>query len=154
MKKIKYSAVTETVTILFIVLFLYTGICKLIDYSVIREQLALTPILEPFATIIARCLPWVEFLAVVLLAIPRWRLKGLYLSGALLVVFTMYISGMLVFDSQLPCSCGGVIELLSWPQHIVLNLVLLVLSVAAIIAEHLNRINTQFRLASIALHPF
>jgi len=30
---------------------------------------------------------------------------------------------MVITDDNLPCSCGGVIQQLSWTQHIVFNLI-------------------------------
>lgn len=113
--------IVEIITTLFIILFLYTGISKLMDYSVFKEQLATSPILAPISYIVAILLPWVEFAIVLLLIIPRWRLRGLYSSFVLMILFTLYITGILTFSDQLPCSCGGIIELMSWKQHIIFN---------------------------------
>ncbi|MDR3716742.1 MAG: hypothetical protein P4L51_28375 [Puia sp.] len=127
--------VSEILSVLFIMLFLYTGISKISDYFVFKEQIATSPLLAPFAPVIAGLLPWVEFGVVILLAIPRWRLKGLYASFILMVAFTIYIIAMLTFNKEVPCSCGGVIELLSWNAHIVFNSVFIGLAGIAIIAE-------------------
>lgn len=131
----KKAALIVLIIMLYATLFLYTGICKIMDYSIIKEQLAMSPVLAPVSKLIAAGLPWIEFLVVLLLVIPRWRLKGFYASLALMTAFTIYIIGMLIFDKHLPCSCGGVIEKLSWKGHIVFNSVFIVLSIIGIILE-------------------
>lgn len=128
----KRTTVIEIIVILYVILFLYTGISKLMDYSVFKEQIATSPILAPIAKPIAWGLPWVEFLVTVLLVIPRWRLKGLMASAALMFLFTGYIILILLFNKEIPCSCGGVIEQLSWGQHIVFNAVFIGLAITAI----------------------
>jgi uncharacterized membrane protein YphA (DoxX/SURF4 family) len=128
----KRTTVIEIIVILYVILFLYTGISKLMDYSVFKEQIATSPILAPIAKPIAWGLPWVEFLVTVLLVIPRWRLKGLIVSVALMSLFTAYIILILLFNKEIPCSCGGVIEQLSWGQHIIFNTVFIALAIAAI----------------------
>jgi hypothetical protein len=47
-------------------------------------------------------------------------------------IFTVYIGCMLLFAPDLPCSCGGIIRQLSWKQHLLLNLFLLVLAGIAV----------------------
>jgi uncharacterized membrane protein YphA (DoxX/SURF4 family) len=129
------STLVEIIAILFVILFLYTGISKLMEYSVFKEQISDSPILKPFAAFIAWALPLTEFLVSILLIIPRWRLKGLYASLGLMVAFTLYIGAIMMFNKELPCSCGGIISLLSWGEHLVFNSVFIVLAVAGVILE-------------------
>lgn len=143
MRKVR-STVTEIIVMLFVMLFLYTGISKLTDYIVFKEQIATSPILAPIAPFVAKTLPWTEFLVVVLLVVPRWRLKGLYASVGLMTLFTGYIIAVLTFNKDIPCSCGGVIELLSWKQHIVFNSIFIVLGLIALVFERgIRRENRQ-----------
>jgi len=111
----------ETITLLTLSLFLYAGISKIMDYTLFREQLAVSPLLKAFAGAIAVGLPILELALVVLLIVPRWRLKGLYGSLILLSVFTVYIAVMMLTSDHLPCSCGGLLEQLSWKGHIFFN---------------------------------
>ena len=145
----KRTTITETIVILFVILFLYTGISKLMDYKVFKEQIAMSPILHSVAPLIAWTLPWIEFLVVILLIIPRWRLKGLYASLALMISFTLYIIYMLLFDKDLPCSCGGVIQLLSWSQHIVFNSLFILLALTGVLVEKGIRVQNKRALAAI-----
>jgi hypothetical protein len=130
---IKRTTIIEIITVLNIILFLYTGIAKIMDYSVFKEQLAVSPILAWASTPVALLLPWAEFAVVLMLVIPRWRLKGLYASFWLMTMFTAYIIILFSISTEMPCSCGGIIELLSWQQHIIFNSAFVLLNLWAII---------------------
>ncbi|TDX01855.1 MauE/DoxX family redox-associated membrane protein [Dinghuibacter silviterrae] len=146
---LKRSTFTETITFLFVVLFLYTGISKAMGYSIIKEQIGMSPLLSPFAPLVATTIPYAEFAAVLLLIVPRWRLKGFYASLALMTIFTIYIIMILLFNKDIPCSCGGIIELLSWTGHIFLNGVFIVLALAGIVLERKIKNNNRRALGTI-----
>lgn len=131
----KRTTIVETVVFLFVILFLYTGISKILDYTLFKEQLRESPILGFAAPFVARWLPIGEFLLVIMLAVPRWRLRGLYLSTALMTAFTIYIIVLMSIADHLPCSCGGVLAELSWGQHIVFNSVFIALGVLGVMME-------------------
>jgi len=145
----KKATILEGIVILYIILFLYTGISKLIDYSVFTEQIATSPLLAPVSKGIALSLPWIEFLLVILLIIPKWRLKGLYSSLGLMIAFTIYILGILLLNKELPCSCGGVISELSWTQHIVFNGAFIAMGIIGIIFERKLRQSNKHALSLI-----
>ena len=47
----------------------------------------------------------------------------LFVAFLLMSLFTLYtIAILLHFFSRVPCSCGGVIRMLTWPQHLVFNI--------------------------------
>lgn len=131
----KKATIVEVIIILYAILFLYTGISKLMEYKVFREQIAESPILAPVAPLIAHGLPLFEFFLVLLLVMPRWRLKGLYASTGLMTIFTIYIITIMVFNDQLPCSCGGIMASLSWRQHLVFNSVFILLGITGAILQ-------------------
>lgn len=148
------ATIVEIISVLFIILFLYTGISKLMEYSVFKEQIAESPILQPVAPFIAWSLPLTEFLVSLLLIIPRWRLKGLYASLMLMIAFTLYIGAVMSFSKELPCSCGGIISQLSWNGHLVFNSVFILFAYAGVrlekrirqsIKSDWNKINTVNR---------
>jgi len=129
----KISTITEIIALLFVILFLYTGISKLMDYSVFREQIALSPLLAPVSNWVAILLPATEIIISVVLFIPRSRLIGLYASLILMVLFTGYVIYILNFNEHLPCTCGGVLEALSWKQHLILNGLLIALAFTGVL---------------------
>jgi len=118
---IKRTTIIEVISVLNIILFLYTGIAKIMDYSVFKEQLADSPILGFAATPVAILLPIIEFAIVLMLNIPRWRLKGLYASFGIMTLFTAYIIAMFIVAPDLPCSCGGIMAVFSLGQHLFVN---------------------------------
>ena len=63
--------------------------------------------------------------------------------------FTLYIIDMMTFDKYLPCSCGGIIETLTWAQHLCLNIALLFLAIAGICMEKNNQKFEKKQLARI-----
>jgi len=131
----KGSTIVEIISVLYMILFLYTGVSKLTDYNVFREQLIDSPVLSPVAKPVALLLPWTEFAVVLLLLYPPWRLTGLYASLLLMVVFTSYILVILSFSDHLPCSCGGIIQQLSWKQHLLFNSAFIVAAIWAILLQ-------------------
>ena len=117
------------------ILFLYTGISKLREFAVFQEQIAENSILNPIAPFVAWAVPLTEFLVTLLLILPRWRIKGLYASLALMIAFTLYIGAIMIFNKELPCSCGGIVSQLSWNGHLVLNSVFILLAIAGVKLE-------------------
>ena len=133
--KIIKTVLIDIISMLFMTLFLYTGISKLMDYTVFKEQLAESPILATVSPFIAITLPLAEILTAVVLLLPRWRLIGLYISLALMTMFTIYIILILSFSNTLPCSCGGILAQLSWPQHLVFNGIFIAMGITGIKLE-------------------
>lgn len=124
----KRSVIIDLIAIGLMILFLYTAISKLIDYQITRIQLADTPFIGPLAPVIAWAIPVLEIITVVLLFLPLSRLWGLFASFILMLLFTIYVVLLVSFSNTLPCSCGGVLEELSWKQHIIFNLFFTALS--------------------------
>jgi uncharacterized membrane protein YphA (DoxX/SURF4 family) len=139
----KKNAIVEIITVLYIILFLYSGISKIMEYSIFKEQIATSPFFAPFSKLIAVSVPALEFISVALLIIPAWRLKGLYTSLALMTIFTLYIIGIMMLNDKLPCSCGGVISELSWTQHIIFNCIFIALATIGAIFQ--IKVKREFR---------
>ncbi|MEP7372290.1 MAG: MauE/DoxX family redox-associated membrane protein [Chitinophagaceae bacterium] len=135
---LRKSLFVEILSLWFVILFLYTGIAKLLEFDVFQEQLADSPVLQPVAPVVAWGLPLIEFIVSILLFFPKYRLKGLYASFSLMALFTVYIIILLNTSAELPCSCGGIIEQLSWQGHLIFNSILTLLAFLAIrIQKHL-----------------
>lgn len=132
-KKNHTLIIADIISALLLVLFMYTSVSKLTGYQVFKDVLTASPLLKSYAGIIAWLLPLTEIAIVVLLFIPRYRIRGLIASVILITLFTIYLVYMIAFTPNLPCSCGGVIRLLTWPQHIVFNLFFIFLSFTGII---------------------
>lgn len=128
----------EILVFLMVVLFLYAGVSKLMDIHFFEVQLIRSPWIGNYNTILAWSLPIFEITISVLLLIGgRLRALALYAFGLSLVVFSTYISVVLISGQKAPCSCGGLIQKLTWPQHIILNVSFVVIAMIAI------RLNTK-----------
>jgi len=123
----------EIITAAFVILFVYAALTKLLDYDKSRLQLGQSPVLTQFAGIVVWLVPVVELLIALLLSTIRFRLLGLYASFTLMVMFTAYIVVITRFSDYVPCSCGGVLEKLTWNQHLVFNIVFVVLGAISIL---------------------
>lgn len=128
----KKTLLADIITYFFILLFFYTGVVKLMEVRLFKEQLVSSPFLGSLAGIITWALPTGELLLAVALFIPKWRLKALYVTLALMSFFTIYVIVIFFMDNHLSCSCGGIIEELSPRQHILFNSACVVLATVAI----------------------
>ena len=123
----------EIVCLLYILLFVYAACSKVLDFQNFQVQLGQSPLLTAFAGWISVLVPSIELLICILLMIPKSRLAGLFLSYGLMILFSAYIFIILHYSSYVPCSCGGVLEKLNWNQHLLFNLIFVLLAVVAIL---------------------
>jgi hypothetical protein len=144
------NIITEIICSLLAILFVYASLSKLLDYNVFKMQLSRSPFITHFSTIIASLLPTIEIITGSLFVFGKWRLNALYASLFLLTLFTAYLVAMLNFSYYIPCSCGGVLSMLTWKQHIVFNAAFILLSLIAIF---LSTRNSSIRLSKIKQSP-
>jgi hypothetical protein len=128
----KKTILIEIISFCFIVLFVYTAFSKIVKYEKFYLQIAQSPILTGFGSVIAPSVIAVELGVSILLVIPSARLFGFYCCFALMTMFTSYIIAILYFSIFVPCSCGGVLENLTWHDHIIFNGVFVLLALAGI----------------------
>ncbi len=131
----KRELYTEIICGLLIALFAYAAFSKSFEYNKFVMTLKILPLIDKGAATVAWLLLAAEVIVVLLLLISKTRMAGLYGSLSLLLLFTFYLTYMILFEKNLPCSCGGVISKMSWRQHIVFNLFFIAISFAAIITH-------------------
>ena len=85
------SLFVQVTSYLYILLFVYASLSKLLDFENFRVQLAQSPLLSAYAGLIAPSVILVELFIVLLLFLRKTRLIGLYGSFFLMVAFTVYI---------------------------------------------------------------
>ncbi len=132
-RMIKRELMVDMISAAFVVLFVYAAASKLLDYETFRVQIGQSPLLTGFAGTIAWLVPALELITAVLLTTVRLRLLALYVSFTLMVMFTCYIIVITQFSEYVPCSCGGVLDKLSWNEHLVFNLLFVVLGAVGIL---------------------
>lgn len=132
MKTVKKTIVPNIISALFILLFVYTAITKFIEHESFRAVLSQSPLIGINSTIISWVLPILELFTATLLFIPTLRKWGFASSLILMLIFTGYITYMISFSRHLPCSCGGVVSAMTWPEHLIFNIFFTALAAIAL----------------------
>ena len=130
------ESIAFALQLLCIFLFLYTGYSKFKDHARFEAGLARVEIIGRSAGIVSWLVPLAEGITSILIAVPATSRKGLTLFIALMSLFSIYIIYELLTASKLPCHCGGIVESLTWRQHLWFNLGCICVAIAAL---RLNR---------------
>jgi len=148
----KYSTlITEIISILFILLFVYAAVSKLLDFQKFRVQVGQSPILTSLGNWIVIVVPTIEILISLCLMIPRLRLKAMYASLILMTIFTTYIIFILIFSPYVPCSCGGILDKMGWEEHLIFNLCFVLLAIFGVLLLENKKSNGQ--ITNIIMEP-
>jgi uncharacterized membrane protein YphA (DoxX/SURF4 family) len=102
------------------------------DFQKFSVQISQSPLLTPVGNSVGLAVIIIEMIMPVMLAVPKLRIVGFFAAFTMMVLFTAYILVMLRFSDYIPCSCGGILELLGWNGHLVLNIVLSLLALTGI----------------------
>jgi len=143
----KKKSLIEVISFLLMFLFLYTGISKLITFETFQFDMTRSPIVRNYPTFSAIALPTIEILISICLFVPKYRKWGLYSSLILMFTFTIYIFYMLKFTPDRPCTCGGVIRQMSWPNHLYFNAFFCILSLTGVLLYNrssVTRLETKY----------
>lgn len=122
----------EIISLLFVLLFIYTAVYKILDFRNFQAVIGQSPMITRFAPLVAVGVPIAEIAISGLLILPRYRIIGLCASFAIMLLFTFYISILLNLNIHLPCSCGGIIAEMNWSQHLIFNIVFVILALVGI----------------------
>lgn len=134
MKLISRTAAIEIISSLLLMLFLYTAVSKLLHFTSFIIAMAKSPAIYEYAKPLAYTVPSIEIIIAILLFVPRTRRIGLWSSFILMAIFSIYVAYMLIaHHTDLPCTCGGVLKQLTWPQHLIFNIFFTLLAFAGIL---------------------
>lgn len=137
----KKDILKEICAALIVVLFVYTAVSKVLDINRFISTMSVSPF--PFMRIFAPALGWiipiVEIAIAFFIISSKFQRIGFIASIILLLLFEIYIGSLLLSGLHLPCSCGGVVSKLSWKQHLVFNLLFIVISIIPLYLEKHNR---------------
>ena len=146
MQNQKENRFTILITGLLVLLFAYTGINKLLTHQQFSNQLLQNEYLHSFALPISFALPVVEILTAICLVFERTKPAGLWSAAILMTLFSIYVGGMLLQHKMpLHCTCGGIINAMTWKQHLLFNLLFIALAWATILIQkkHSKRISAN-----------
>jgi len=117
----------EIICLLYILLFVYAAVTKLLDFENFQVQLGQSPLLSVFAGWVSWLVPIVELIIALLLIVQKSKAAGLLMALSLMTMFTAYIYIILNYSSFVPCSCGGILEKMSWRVHLIFNIIFVIL---------------------------
>lgn len=130
------AIILDITSLLYIFLMVYAAMNKGLDFEKFKVELGQSPLLSAFAGWISWVVLITEFTISIFLLFAKTRLRALYAGFCLMCMFTAYIFIMLNFSSFLPCSCGGILEKMSWQQHLFFNTFFVVIGGWALWLHH------------------
>jgi len=131
-------------SLLFVILFLYTVYHKAVTIDVFARGIAKIPLVGIYSVGIAWGVLIAEALVALLLIWPDTNRFGLWGALVLMSMFTLYIGLMLLFAAELPCHCGGAIEKLTWGQHLLFNCGFIALAVGLLLYYY--KVNVKYKI--------
>ena len=145
------SIIVEIISVLLMVLFVYSALSKLLEFQNFQAQLGQSPLISAYTGFVSYSLLIIELLIAILLAVPKSRYSALLASFGLMLMFTAYIVVILNYSSFIPCSCGGILEKLGWKEHLIFNIAFTILAAIASLFIATNKSKTVLKLAIIAI---
>jgi len=115
-------------TALLILLFVYTGIYKILTPGIMEMDLSKPEqpeILKNLSTLLAYAIPLSELTIASMLLSSKYRKIGFLSAFVLMLLFTGYVVYILYNYHQgvrRPCTCGGIFRTLTWENHLIVNI--------------------------------
>jgi len=131
--KLRKGSLTEIISALFILLFVYAALSKILDFQKFQIELGKSPILNAYSSYVSVVVPTLEITISILLIVKRFQYIALYASFSLMVLFSCYIIIILKFSSYIPCTCGGILENMTWVQHLIFNIGFIILGIFGVL---------------------
>ncbi|MGV3696971.1 MauE/DoxX family redox-associated membrane protein [Flavobacterium sp.] len=123
----------EITSYLFLLLFTYAAFSKVTTYETFVVQLGQSPLLSAFAGPVSIFIPGIEIVIAIMFMFRKTQFFALNASFVLMAMFTAYIFIILNLSDYVPCSCGGILEKMSWSEHLYFNIVFCFLALLAVI---------------------
>jgi len=134
--------IIEIISSLLILLFVYASLSKWLDFRLFIGEINNQPLPNWMTPWIVWSIPSIELLIALLLMFEKTRMIALYASLVFMLVFTFYSIAILLHAFKyIPCSCGGIIRKLTWPQHLVFNLFFAGISLTGILLKRKDAAN-------------
>lgn len=116
--------------VILIFVYIYTATSKILDMKTTMGSMNNQPFDNRFTPALIAFVLIAEYATSFLLLFDKTRRIGYWTSLGMMILFTGYVGLVLGnYYDRVPCSCGGIINTLSWTQHLVLNLMLIVMSI-------------------------
>ncbi|MCZ2336998.1 MAG: hypothetical protein LC127_02145 [Chitinophagales bacterium] len=127
------------ISIFFAILFSYAAMSKSLDFKNFAEKLAQSLGLQGSGETVAYLIIALTTMTVLMLCYRTFRFWGLLLAFGMLTVVTAY-NGFILMDSKnLPCTCIGLVEKMTWKDNLVLNAGLMITSLIGILMLRIQK---------------
>jgi hypothetical protein len=138
----KRKIIIEIISSLLILLFLYASVSKWLAFKTFIGEMNNQPFPNWMTPFLVWSIPFIEVLIAIGLIFEKSRVQSFYASLLLMLAFTIYTVAILLHAFKyIPCSCGGVIRKLTWPQHLFFNLFFVGISILGIILKKREPVN-------------
>jgi hypothetical protein len=138
----KRKIIIEIISSLLILLFLYASVSKWLAFKLFIGEMNNQPFPNWMTPFLVWSIPFIEVLIAIGLIFEKTRVQSFYASLFLMLAFTIYTVAILLHAFKyVPCSCGGVIRKLTWPQHLFFNLFFVGISILGIILKKREPVN-------------
>lgn len=134
----KRQSIVQYASALFALLLVYAASSKLMGYTDFKIELGKSPILGLYAGYIAWLIPVLEIGIALLLSFEKLRMPGLLLFVGIMAMFTAYIIMILNYSAYIPCTCGGILEKMTWKEHLIFNIAFVVIGVLMVLISPAN----------------
>ncbi|WP_225444092.1 MauE/DoxX family redox-associated membrane protein [Echinicola arenosa] len=123
-------------SMLFVALWTFTGIEKLLGFSAFQQAMMNQTIPVVWAKLLAPIIIIAELGLALLLVFKTTKRLGMLFSSLLMTVFTTYI-GLVWMGAfpRIPCSCAGFIESMGWEGHFLFNVGFIVLGMFGVMGR-------------------
>ena len=128
-----------TISLFFVLLRSYAAISKIIVFRNFRSQLGQSPGLEAYPGLVASGLIFLQLLAIGMICYRSYRLLGLWMTFGIVTVFTGYNGFILMGSNNLPCTCIGLSEKMTWNGNLNINMGLMITARVGIISMKAGR---------------
>lgn len=129
----KKEFIADMMVALIFMMLLYASFSKYFDFAGFQRAMHNQPFPSWLREVLVVILPPTEIIAAILMAVDKTRIAGLTAAIALMTVFTLYIIAILFhLFPMVPCTCGGIIRLMSWSQHLLFNLFFIAIAIVAL----------------------
>lgn len=131
--QIHASQVSYFLAVVIALLLFYAAMSKLLNYEMSKDEMLNQVFPEKIALQLVWLVPLTELTICGLLLNTHTIMIGFYASALLMASFSIYISiAMTGIFGRIPCSCGGILEYMSYRTHLVFNLFFLGLALLGI----------------------
>jgi putative oxidoreductase len=135
-KKLKETLLI-IITAIIAALFFYAAYNKLMDYDKSSHEMHNQVFPSFVASILTWLIPTLEIILMFGLLFPNTRMQALRASLILLIIFTIYIAIVMTgIFGRIPCSCGGILEDMSYGIHLIFNLFFIAIAISGLLIEN------------------